>query len=88
MLEGFLLGLIGAILAAPISFLISYGFSNLEIAILMPGASKTMPVHITPHIQDYLLSSLIVITTCLIASLWPVRKALHISIVDALRANS
>lgn len=86
--EGLLLGFLGALIATPISFLIAYGFSALEIQILMPGASREMSVHIDPVVSDYIISGGIVILTCLIASFWPAQKAVRLSIVDALRANS
>ncbi len=87
-LEGMLLGIIGAGLAAPLSFLVAYGFSSLEIAVMMPGTNKSMPVHITTEPKDYALAAGVVLLTCLIATLWPVQKALRISVVNALRANS
>ena len=86
--EGLLLGIIGALVSVPISFAIAYGFSALELQILMPGASREMAVHINPVPLDYLISAGIVIATGLFASLWPAQKAVRLSIVDALRANS
>ncbi len=87
-LEGLLLGLIGALFATPIASLISFGFSSLELPILMPGASQTMPIHIEPVGVDYLISGAVVGLTCFVASLWPAQRAIRLSIVDALRANS
>lgn len=87
-LEGLLLGIIGALIAVPISFLIAYGVSSLEVQILMPGASREMAVHVDPITYDYILSSLVVISTCVIASFWPAQKAMRLTIVEALRANS
>ena len=86
--EGLLLGLIGALISVPISFAIARGFSALNVQILMPGASHEMAVHIEPVAIDYLISGVIVIATGLVASFWPAQKAVRLSIVDALRANS
>ncbi len=86
--EGLLLGLLGALLAIPISSLIAIGFSALEIPLIMPGASREIAVHIVPIAKDFLVAGFIVTLTCLIASFWPAQKAMRLSIVDALRANS
>ena len=87
-LEGILLGAIGTMMSAPISAFIAYGISSFEIMITLPGASRPMPIHIEPAARDYLVASLVVCISCLIASLWPAQKAVRLSIVDALRANS
>lgn len=87
-LEGILLGFIGALIAIPISSSIAFGISSLEIPLLMPGASRPDPIHINPIAVDYMISTLIVVSTCFIAIVWPAQKAIRLSIVDALRANS
>lgn len=87
-LEGLMLGLVGALIAVPVSWLIAVTFSRLELQILMPGASQTMPIHIEPVVVDFLIAGAIVSLTCLVACLWPARRAVRLSIVDALRANS
>lgn len=86
--EGLLLGLMGALIAVPISALIGLGISALEIQVLLPGASIAMPIHIDPNTFDFLLATAIVTSTGILASLWPSQKAVRLRIVDALRANS
>ena len=88
MLEGLLLGIIGALVAAPLAFAISKGISFLEIPILMPGATQTMPVLVQPGLGDFISAGVVVTVTCVIASFWPAQKALRLTIVEALRANS
>jgi putative ABC transport system permease protein len=88
LLEGLLLGLTGAVFGVPVSAFFSAGLTALKFPILMPGASLPDPVKIEPETWDYVYSAVVVVTTCLIASLWPTLKAVRLSIVDALRANS
>lgn len=88
LLEGLLLGLFGALLGVPIATAIASGFSALDVPLMMPGSSRTLPVHLHPAVADYIEASWIVASTCLISSLWPAQKAVRLSIVDALRANS
>jgi putative ABC transport system permease protein len=88
LLEGLLLGAVGAILGVPLSALISLGITALEIPILLPGASMPDPIKLTPHFPDFLMAAAVVIFTSLVASLWPTLRAVRLSIVDALRANS
>ena len=87
-LEGFLLGLVGAALATPISYVLAVGVSALEIPVLMPGASQPMPIHIDPKWFNYLNATMAVILCCLISTLVPAIKAIRISITEALRTNS
>jgi putative ABC transport system permease protein len=86
--EGLFLGLIGAAIGIPTAWLVSTAFSTLGIELVMPGASIPVPIHIVPLFKDYFESSLVVICTCFISTLWPSIKAMRLSIVDALRANS
>lgn len=88
LLEAFLLGLAGALIGIPISWLLSSGISSLEIPLLLPGASQPIPVSIIPGWLDYIHATVTVSITCLISSLWPAQKAVRLSIVDALRTNS
>lgn len=85
--EGFLMGLIGALLALPISIMTSILFTLAEFQINLPGASVPTVVKVTPVLFDYLASGFMVIMTCVISVIWPVLKALRMSVVDALRAN-
>ncbi len=87
-LEGFLLGLLGAALATPIAHLLCSGISFLEIPILLPGANLAVPVTIQPVLNDYLLSTIIVCLTCFAAIFWPAQRAVRLTIVDALKVNS
>lgn len=86
--EGLFLGGLGALVGAPTAWLLAQGFSSLNIHLVMPGASLPMPIFIEPHWENYLEASFAVVLTCLISSLWPAQKAIRLSIVDALRANS
>ncbi len=88
LLEGFLLGLAGAILGTPISALLSRAISSLHIPLLLPGSNRPIPLDFWPTWTNYLEAALIVCGTCLVSSLWPAFKAVRLSIVDALRANS
>lgn len=87
-LEGILLGILGVVIAIPISFLCCWGFSALNFLILIPGASKMMPVHIEPVCIDYVVSGFVIIGTSFLSSLLPAYRAVSISIIDSLRANS
>lgn len=87
-LEGLLLGVIGSLIAVPIAALISFAISSLEILLRLPGGTIPIPLYIRPIAQDYWISSAVVILTCFLAIFWPARKAVKLSIVDALRANS
>lgn len=88
LLEAILLGVLSAGLGVPVAAVLAKGLSALDVPILMPGASKPLPVHVIPAAADYVEAALIVGITCVVSSLWPAQKAVRMSIVDALRANS
>lgn len=85
--EGFLMGLIGALIAVPVSAVTSALFTMAKFQIMLPGSSIPTIVKISPFFGDYLFSGLMVIMTCVVSVIWPVLKALKMSVVDALRAN-
>jgi len=87
-LEGVVLGFIGIVIATPFALIFCMGFSALDLPVLLPGASKTGPVHIEPVALDFAIAGLVILVTCLISSLWPSYRAVRLSIVDSLRANS
>lgn len=86
--EALFLGLIGAAIGIPMSQLIAAGFTQAHVELVMPGASLPIPIRIEPHLTDFLESTFAVLLTCFISSFWPARKAVKLSIVDALRSNS
>ncbi|MBC7464561.1 MAG: ABC transporter permease [Bdellovibrio sp.] len=86
--EGILLGLVGALIGIPVSYGMAFIFSALDIRLVLPGTSLPILIQITPFVQDYFEAGMAVIATCFVSSVWPARKALRMSIVDALRANS
>lgn len=86
--EGILLGVFGALLGIPFSYVVAVVFSALDIRLVLPGTSLPLLIEIAPVFKDYLGSSFAVVITCFISSVWPAQKALRLSIVDALRANS
>ncbi len=87
-LEALLMGCIGILIAAPLSAILAYAFSSLDLPVTMPGASRPMPVHIEILMPDYFIAGTVICLTCIAASIWPIQKAMRLSIVDALRANS
>lgn len=88
LLESLALGLVGVIIASPLAILLCTGFSALDVPVLMPGASRTMPVHVEPELIDFLIAALVIIVTCLVSSVWPAYRALKRPIVESLRANT
>jgi putative ABC transport system permease protein len=88
LLEALLLGIFSSLIGAPFAAAMAGALSALDIPMLMPGASAPMPFHLHPVMADYLEAAFVVGITCLVSSLWPAQKAVRLSIVDALRANS
>ncbi len=88
LVEGLLMGIFGSIFAIPVSFLLASGVTAMHIQLLMPGATRSIPMVIQPQWVDCGTSAIILTVICLISIFWPAHKALRISIVDALRANS
>lgn len=85
--EGFLLGVIGAILAVPISAFVALLFTLGKFEIILPGGTVPTVIKILPTANDFMVSALVVCVTCLISVIWPVLKALRMTIVDALRSG-
>lgn len=86
--EGLFMGLLGAFIGVPTAWILAQIFSSFNIELVMPGASLPIVILIEPAWKDYLESGLAVMVTCFISTLWPSVKAMRLSIVDALRANS
>jgi putative ABC transport system permease protein len=86
-LESLILTLIGTILGSIGSWLIIQGIHFAHIVTEMPGASVPFVLHINFLFSSVIYSSVMAITTAIIATYIPAKRAAHMNIVDALRKN-
>jgi len=86
LVEGFLLGLFGAIVGAIVSLLIVQGLDMMQITYSF-GRNSDLILEPVLAIKDVLVVSVIVVFISLIASISPAIKASKLDPVEALRSN-
>lgn len=84
--EGFMLGILGAIIGSVISFIIIKVIDTIGISFAF-GRQSDLVLHPSLQINDIISVSVIVIIIALIASISPAFKAAKLNPVDALRQN-
>jgi putative ABC transport system permease protein len=86
-IEGFLLGLAGAVLGAVLGLALAAGVNLLGLSWLPPGASERLPLILTIWGETAMLLSTTVglILIAVLSAWWPAYRAARLSVVDALR---
>ena len=83
-MEGFLLGLLGAILGTLISVLIIFVLQHVELTFSF-GRQADLVLHPVISIPDIAFASIMVVVVAVLASLQPAWKASRMNPIDALR---
>lgn len=86
-LEGFLLGVMGAALGLGLGFLLTHAINSSGISLVLPGASTEFILEIWLNLQSAKRVAVLAIGATVVSSLWPAMRAVRISIVGALRQN-
>jgi ABC-type antimicrobial peptide transport system permease subunit len=88
LIEATLLGLLATAISIPISLLVIKGISTLAIPVVLPLASRALPLEIVVYSGSYIEAVFVSLFAIVIASLWPAKKGAYTAIVEALRAKS
>lgn len=85
--EAVLLGALAVLIATPFSYVFVKIISSLKLPLVLPMASRPLPIEMIPYWGSYIEASLLCFFAIVLASLWPAKKAAQVPIVTALKAK-
>lgn len=87
LMEGFFLGLCGAILGTCLAVFLAKLFNSMNIPIVFPGASAPIFIKIEVLVESISKASSLAVLITMLAAIFPAHRASKMNIVQALRHN-
>lgn len=87
LLEGGVLGTLGAVSGVVLGTLLIFLINYMEIKVVMPGASQDMVIKIFFFLKPFFHAGLLAVGSSILASLIPSWRASQMNIAEALRRN-
>ncbi|MBY0371904.1 ABC transporter permease [bacterium] len=86
-LEGAILGLLGALAGVGLGALLTEGINSLQLSLVMPGASQPLTIVLGYYFRSFFDAAILSVIAGTLAAIFPAFRASRMNIANALRHN-